>query len=103
MKRCSSPSRSLNCTLRYLMSACAMVRRTVRDRWPLDIFFVSFFADARLDSVVDAMEHHRLEFCHFFDCVTRTFSSNAAAFESAVGHQIGAPHRRPIYLHRAAL
>jgi len=42
------------------------------------------------------MEYHGFDLGHLFYNVAWTFFANPAAFETAIGHQIGAPEWRPI-------
>ncbi len=42
------------------------------------------------------MKHNHLFFAHFADRVLGAFLSQAAVFEAAVGHQVGAPLGAPV-------
>src|SRR4029077_18676921 len=89
ISRRRSPSATLYWAARNLTTACAVVSRTV---FPEVVIIVGLLQDSPRTAVDD----DGLFFGHFVDSRADTLLADTAALQSAVGHQVGPPQRRPI-------
>src|SRR5258705_8972461 len=88
-RRRRAPSARLYWAARYLTTACAVVSRTV-------LCEVLIMAGFLRGSPRAAVDHDGLFFGHFGDGRADTLLADAAAFQPAVGHQVGPPERGPV-------
>src|SRR4051794_5987935 len=75
------------------MTAWATVSRTVL---PERLLLMMFFSRGSGGLPGLAVQDDRLLLGHLGDRGARSFLADAAALEAAVGHQVGAPQRRPV-------
>src|SRR4051794_5689700 len=88
IRRRRSPSATLYCLDRYRTSAWAVVRRIAR------LFVMSFSFSTTSPGL--AVQNDGLFLGHLRDGGAEAFLADARGLEAAVGHEVGAPQRRPV-------